>query len=127
MAHNLVVTTLSVRVVSSVAKVVMSLAELSISQPKISVLQDQSPYVLIHSVQFSVNIPGNQSDQHCGKRVMSLAIRVVSTVVKVMSLAIRVVNTVAKVMSLAIRVVSTVARYVSFTNKYSSEDLCQYK
>jgi hypothetical protein len=31
------------------------------------------------------------------------------------------------VMSLAIRVVSTVARYVSFTNKYSSEDLCQYK
>jgi hypothetical protein len=31
------------------------------------------------------------------------------------------------VMSLAIRVVSTVARYVSFTNRYSREDLCQYK
>lgn len=31
------------------------------------------------------------------------------------------------VMSLAIRVVITVARYVSFTNRYSREDLCQYK
>jgi hypothetical protein len=63
-----VATSLVNRVVSTVAKVVMSLIiRVSNIVAKISVSKDQIPYLLVHSIQLSGDVPGNQSGQHCGQ------------------------------------------------------------
>jgi len=63
-----VVMYLAIRLVSTVVKVVVSVAiRLGNIMPKISVLKDQSPYLLVHGIQLSGDVPGNQSGQHCGQ------------------------------------------------------------
>ena len=59
---------LSIRLVTTVGKVVMSLAvRVGNIVAKISSLKDQIPYLLVHSIQLSGDVPGNQSGQYCGQ------------------------------------------------------------
>lgn len=63
-----VVVSLSIRLVTTVAKVVMSLAiRVGNIVAKISALKYQIPYLLVHGIQLSGDVPGNQSGQHCGQ------------------------------------------------------------
>jgi hypothetical protein len=55
-------------VVSTVAKIMMSLAlTMTNIVDKMSVSTDQTPYLLVHSIQLSGDVPGNQSGQHGGQ------------------------------------------------------------
>jgi hypothetical protein len=55
-------------VISTVAKVVTSLAvTMNNIVAKMPVSRVQTPYLLVHSIQLSGDVPGNQSGQHGGK------------------------------------------------------------
>jgi hypothetical protein len=115
-AYKLVVISLEITVVSTVAKRLCPWqSEWSTSSPKNVCFEGSMCLCSCHSLQIIGDVPENQTSQHRGQAVISLAIRVANTVTKHVFCGPKVITFLfiaysLVVMSLAIRVVSTVAR-----------------